>query len=98
MGAAKRRGSFEERKAQAIERKTQEWAIREGMKQQAAKAEAERIRNLPPEERKQVILAAGDASASKHRARMLMAMTAGLAAPLLAIDPSNRVLDGDRTP
>lgn len=91
MGAAKRRGTFEERRAQSIERKAQEWAIREGMKQQAAKAEAERLRNLPPEERKQVILAGG--SARTHRALLMAAMATGLGAPLLAI----RQPDGDKS-
>lgn len=71
MGEAKRRGTKEQRIAQSIERKAQEWAMREGMKQQAAKAEAERVRNLPPEERKAVILGGG------HNRALLIAAAAG---------------------
>lgn len=83
MGEAKRRGTFEQRKDQAAEREAQEWAVREGMKRQREQAEAERIRNLPPEERKEVILAGGNARAGRHSAMLAAVLALSLPSVML---------------
>lgn len=81
MGEAKRRGTKEQRIEQSIERRKIEDAKRS---EEFRRREVARLRALPVEERKQVILAGGGAR-SRHDARMLMATLAGLSAPLLVV-------------
>jgi hypothetical protein len=76
MGQAKRRGTREQRIAQAIERKQlEDAAFREEYQRREAERRAE-LAAMPPEERKQVILS----ERSPHSSRMLLAAMAGLLA------------------
>ena len=66
MGQARRRGTYEERRAQAVERRRLEQL-------EATRAEAERLSAMTPEER--------EAEArGRSRAARVIAMAAGLAA------------------
>lgn len=83
MGAAKRRGTREQRIEQAIARRQAEDAARSAAYKAQRQAEAERVRNLPPEERKAVILGGGGTSRAMLAATMALAL--GAAAPILAV-------------
>jgi hypothetical protein len=74
MGEAKRRGTKEQRIAQSIERHQQEKTARALEQNAADKAFAERVRALPPEARKVVLLRR---SSPKHRA-LIAAMAMAL--------------------
>ena len=86
MGEAKRRGSREQRIAQAVERRAQEDAARLEASRAAQAAEAERIRNLPPEQRKEAVLVAGGGGSRRHG--LLLAAALAASAPFLAASPS----------
>lgn len=69
MGEAQRRGTFEQRKAQSIARKEEQQAA-------AEQAERDRLAAMSPEER-------SAEAKSRHRARMVLATAAGIAAGAL---------------
>lgn len=76
MGQAKNRGTYEQRVAQAIERTRLEDEARSAQFKREEAARIAKLRALPPEERKVVVMAASDC---KHRSAMLMAALAGVA-------------------
>lgn len=90
MGEARRRGTREERVAQAIERELRSRQERAGVLKAAREAEAERVRNLPPEQRKEVILVGGAGSSSGRRLLLAAAMAAAGPALALPISKSRR--------
>lgn len=87
MGAAKRRGTREQRIEQAIARRKIEDAARSAAYKAQRQAEAERVRNLPPQERKEVLLAGGGV----NNAMLLAALSGALAASgtVIAYDKGN---------
>lgn len=91
MGEAKRRGSLEDRKANAIARRQAEEARRaEQRARRAAELRAqasERQKLLSPQERKEAVLTVGGG----HEANMLLAAMIGLGIGP-AVCPSERVL------
>lgn len=88
MGAAKRRGTLEQRIAQSVERQKIEDAARRERFLREEEARRARLAALPPQERKEAVLTA---STGAHRANMLLAAMLGLGAGL-AVRPSERVL------
>lgn len=77
MGEAKRRGSRELRVAQAMSRRTAEQERLLAAQCADEAAYAERIRNLPPEQRKELLLRR---PSPKHKA-LMMAAALAMAAP-----------------
>jgi len=81
MGEAKRRGTREQRIAQAIERRRQEDArLHERHQREEAERRA-RIAALPPQERKEALMVSSRGPSMLQLAAML-----GLAGPLLIVD------------
>lgn len=89
MGQAKARGTFEERKAQAVIRRQEEVAQR--AKRRALEAAerrrqaSERQRLLSPQERKEAVMVAGSGP-SRMDVAALLGIAMGAAAPLLVVD------------
>lgn len=87
MGQAKRRGTFDQRKAEAIERQRREAdALSEKHRRELeARKERERVRiaALPPRERKEAVFVAD----SSPRTRLMLAAALAASAPLLVVDP-----------
>ena len=87
MGEARRRGNREQRIAQAVHRHQEIEARQNFARQEARRVEEERIRNLPPEIRKEVMFRR---ASPKHRAAMLMGIAASglLALPTIPEEKS----------
>lgn len=86
MGEAKRRGTKEQRIAQSIERQAREAAERSAELKARRHAEAARISALPPQERKEAVLAG-----SGHVSRAMLAAMLGVAAPLIAAERNDDI-------
>lgn len=78
MGEARRRGSREERIAQAVYRHQLQEAIDNLRRQEQRRTEEERIRNLPPAVRKEVLMRRG----SQRHAALMTAAALALAVPM----------------
>lgn len=96
MGEAKRRGSFEDRKAHSIARQqaeeTRRAEERARIDVERRRLAAERLKLLSPQERKEAVLVGGGG----HNSRLMLALAAGLMAapsvPMLIVDDAS---DGD---
>lgn len=82
MGDAKRRGTREQRVAQAIERRKLEDAARHERYQREEAERRARIAALPAQERKEAVLTGGGGGMS----RLALAALLGVAAPILIVD------------
>src|SRR5689334_9787435 len=81
MGEARRRGTKEQRIAQAIARRKLEDAARSA---QFKQREAERIARLTAQERREAVMIAS--GGSRHLDRALLASMLGASAPLIVVD------------
>lgn len=89
MGEAKRRGTFEERKAQGIARRAAEEARaaeeRARIKVERRRQASERQKLLRPQERKERVLVVDDG----HSAGLMLATALAAFAPMAALSPAS---------
>ena len=91
MGQAKARGTFEQRKALAVERRRIEAEQREQERLQAIRAKHEAVRKLPPQKRRDAVLLGGGHTPGQTMALMAALVASGaMSIPLVTLDEGTK--------